>query len=423
MRFNLFAMAAIMAVSNALQFNEVEEEFELPQTFDDVNDEIDYAEAYSYDDDEIDQDLAELDADLDLEAECPHKAAAPAAGGCGKCPTSDYEEGVKAKTQAALWDTYGSDKLRGKQLGGCLTSYNKGPVAAGGAGGCSGGCGGGAPAGGCGGGGHHHGGCNNLCDKAKEIIDKAKTTKCMKASQKDRQIEELRRKIEDKNKEVVKSKDEAAKMIEDMRKDCNQRFQKDQFATLTKDFQEMRGTMEKLLKSKKGEDAENAQLKQCLAAANCELKHLKEKVEEAEACPNKKGKGKKCGTLADGDKGFDDEPEDGEDCPVSTQILRARARNALAKLHAREQEHCHQCANRLTCCGTGPACPCGTQAGPGCPQKLTLRNDCKQSPCQETCNASPCGGAAAAAPAAAGPKTVQLRLSGSTPAAAPAEKK
>ena len=49
----------------------------------------------------------------------------------------------------------------------------------------------------------------------------------MKASAKDRQIEELRRKIEDKNKEVVKSKDEAAKMIEDMRKDCNQKFQKD----------------------------------------------------------------------------------------------------------------------------------------------------------------------------------------------------
>ena len=89
----------------------------------------------------------------------------------------------------------------------------------------------------------------------------------MKASAKERQIEELRRKIEDKNKEVVKSKDDAAKMIEDMRKDCNSKFQKDQFSNLSKDFTEMKGTMEKLLKSKKGEDAENSKLKEALKSA------------------------------------------------------------------------------------------------------------------------------------------------------------
>lgn len=259
----------------------------------------------------------------------------------------------------------------------------------------------------------------------------------MKASAKDRQIEELRRKIEDKNKEVVKSKDDAAKMIEDMRKDCNQKFQKDQFANLSKDFTEMKGTMEKLLKSKKGEDAENSKLKECLASAQCEIKFLKAKIQEKEdkekeekECESsddeKKCKKSKCDKkkdcdkkkngdkkkAKDGDKGFDDDAEGSDECPVSTTILRARARNALGKLHAREQEHCHQCANRLTCCGTGPACPCGTPSDPGCPQKLMMRPDCKQSPCNETCNSSPCGGAKPAAAAAAGPKTVQLRLSG-----------
>ena len=170
----------------------------------------------------------------------------------------------------------------------------------------------------------------------------------MKASAKDRQIEELRRKIEDKNKEVVKSKDEAAKMIEDMRKDCNAKFQKDQFSNLSKDFTEMKGTMEKLLKSKKGEDAENSKLKECLASAQCEIKFLKEKIkkkeeeeEEEENCDKKKKckdkkKGCKGGDEKDGDKGFDDEADGEDGCPVSTQLLRARARNALGKLHARE---------------------------------------------------------------------------------------
>lgn len=360
MRFNLYqtlTLAAVMAAKTlAVAFIEEEETFDLPQTFDE-RDDYDFAEAYNQDvDEEIDQDLAELD----VEADCPHKSHAPGApsgcGGCKQaCPPSDYEEGVKAKTQAALWDTWGTHKLNGKNLGGCLQNYCKGPVPTGGAGGC------GAPA--CSACAakppcgcdkkdddkKKEGGCNHLCDKAKEIIQKAKTTKCMKASAKDRQIDELRRKIEDKNKEVVKSKDDAAKMIEDMRKDCNAKFQKDQFSTLSKDFTEMKGTMEKLLKSKKGEDAENSKLKECLASAQCEIKFLKEKIkkkeeeeEEEENCDKKKKCKKGCkkdckdGDSKDGDKGFDDENDEGSDCPASTQLLRARARNALSKLHARE---------------------------------------------------------------------------------------
>ena len=164
----------------------------------------------------------------------------------------------------------------------------------------------------------------------------------MKASAKERQIEELRRKIEDKNKEVVKSKDDAAKMIEDMRKDCNSKFQKDQFSNLSKDFTEMKGTMEKLLKSKKGEDAENSKLKECLASANCEIKFLKAKIKDFEDKENeekdcessddekKKCKKSKCdkdkkkkdddkkSKTKNGDKGFDDDPEGSDECPVST---------------------------------------------------------------------------------------------------------
>ena len=84
MRFNLYqtlTLAAIMAAKTlAVTFIEEEETFDLPQTFDE-RDDYDFAEAYNQDvDEEIDQDLAELD----VEADCPHKSHAPGApsGGC-----------------------------------------------------------------------------------------------------------------------------------------------------------------------------------------------------------------------------------------------------------------------------------------------------------------------------------------------------
>lgn len=49
MRFNLyhtFAMAALSAMVNAVHFKEEEEQFELPQLFDD-RDDFDFAEAYN----------------------------------------------------------------------------------------------------------------------------------------------------------------------------------------------------------------------------------------------------------------------------------------------------------------------------------------------------------------------------------------
>jgi len=225
-------------------------------------------------------------------------------------------------------------------------------------------------------------------------------------------------------------------MISEMRKDCSQRYQKDQFSTLSKDFSDLKNTMERLLKEKKREDAENQKLRGELADAKCDAKTLKVKM-ESDGSRRLRRRGNGSGGDGEGSggdgEGYDDEAEDfGDGCPTSTNILRMRARNALGKLHAREQEHCSQCANRLTCCGSGPACPCGTKSGPGCPQKLTMRPDCKVSPCHENCNASPCGSPCGASPCgspcakpcgspcatpcgsgcSSGAKTVQLRLSG-----------
>jgi len=174
-------------------------------------------------------------------------------------------------------------------------------------------------------------------------------------------------------------------MISEMRKDCSQRYQKDQFSTLSKDFSDLKNTMERLLKDKKREDAENQKLRSELADAKCDAKTLKVKMESDGSRRSRRrgsgsggdgegsggdgegsgGDGEGSGGDGEGSggdgEGYDDEAEDfGDGCPTSTNILRMRARNALGKLHAREQEHCSQCANRLTCCGSGPACPCGT---------------------------------------------------------------
>mmetsp|Transcript_18565 Transcript_18565/g.24975 ORF Transcript_18565/g.24975 Transcript_18565/m.24975 type:complete len:181 (+) Transcript_18565:139-681(+) len=179
MRFNLyqtFAMAAVLAYGSlAVSTNDdIDEELiGLPQIFDE-RDDFGFAESYNFDgDEEYDDTLAEVDG----EADCPckdgeHKhhhhaatlasaSASPCGGGCK--PPSEYEEGVKAKVQSALWDTHANSKLQGKSMG-CLQSYNQGIPAPKSGGGCGGGCGGGAPpqggcSGGCGGGAQMGGQC------------------------------------------------------------------------------------------------------------------------------------------------------------------------------------------------------------------------------------------------------------------------
>jgi len=68
-------------------------------------------------------------------------------------------------------------------------------------------------------------------------------------------IEELRRKMDEKNKEVTKVKDESAGWISDMTKDCNKRFETSEIATLTKDFGDLQGAMEGLVKTRSDKKA------------------------------------------------------------------------------------------------------------------------------------------------------------------------
>ena len=73
-----------------------------------------------------------------------------------------------------------------------------------------------------------------MCEKAKKIIAKAKAkTKGKKSAgpagpgdcgASAKLIEDLRRKVEDKNKDAIKVKEESVQQIADMQKDCNQRF-------------------------------------------------------------------------------------------------------------------------------------------------------------------------------------------------------
>ena len=92
---------------------------------------------------------------------------------------------------------------------------------------------------------------------------------------------------------------------------------------------------------------------------------------EVDADADKEGKGEGFSEGLDGD------------CAPSTDKLRRDAREALAKLHAREQEHCAQCAGRLTCCSTGGACPCGSGSA-------FTGSACGAS-CGNVCGARTCG--------------------------------
>ena len=105
---------------------------------------------------------------------------------------------------------------------------------------------------------------------------------------------------------------------------------------------------------------------------------------DSEADSEKEGKG----------EGFSEGLDDGK-CAPSTDKLRRDAREALARLHAREQEHCAQCAGRLTCCSTGGACPCG--AGYGCGAGCGYRPACGTT-CGATCARPACGAVMAVQP-------------------------
>jgi len=104
----------------------------------------------------------------------------------------------------------------------------------------------------------------------------------------EREIAELRKKIDAKNKEIIKCRDDTANSIDLMRKDCASRFQKEEMKNLTKDFGALKGTMEKLIKAKKGEDDSHTKLRTDLSKTHTEVKNLKGvimKEEDACCCP------------------------------------------------------------------------------------------------------------------------------------------
>lgn len=248
-----------------------------------------------------------------------------------------------------------------------------------------------------------------------KIITDAQNAACKATAnrispQKQRQINELRKKIEDKNREICKVRDDTAKKLDDMRKDCNSRQQKEEMKGLVKDFGDLKGTMQKLIEQKKKGDGAEAQLRDELSKTRGDAKKLKGEIEKAEdkcCCPEKKEKD------PSGD-GYDDDadPLNENGCPVSTIVLRQRARDALQKLAAREQEHCAMCKSRLTC-GSGPACPCGTP-NPCGGESLQMRKECDNADCAakgNDCGGS-CGKTGGGASSDAKPKTVQVRVKG-----------
>ena len=140
MRFNLYhvcAMAAVFAVgSKAITLKQTNDDNELAECYadeyadlcdwdgdqfaeedceqqdvdlaetDDCQDEEDLAQFENCDDDLVD--LAEVQDDIEGDefAEVEGKASTP-------CHAKDYEEGVKAKVQSALWNAHGDAMLNG----------------------------------------------------------------------------------------------------------------------------------------------------------------------------------------------------------------------------------------------------------------------------------------------------------------------
>ena len=116
---------------------------------------------------------------------------------------------------------------------------------------------------------------------------------------------------------------------------------------------------------------------------------------DSEADSEKEGKG----------EGFSEGLDDGV-CAPSTDKLRRDAREALARLHAREQEHCAQCAGRLTCCSTGGACPCGAgSAFTGSACGASCGNVCGARPACGTGCGTGCGAPVGCARPACAPMT------------------
>ena len=53
---------------------------------------------------------------------------------------------------------------------------------------------------------------------------------------------------------MCKARDDAAKKIEAMRKDCDARVKDNEIKSLSKDFSELKGNMEKLIKQRAGDN-------------------------------------------------------------------------------------------------------------------------------------------------------------------------
>ena len=106
MRFNLYhaaSMAAVLAFgAKAIMIQQ--------------EDDLDLAECYYADEFACDDAFAEINADSE---HCHKPTPCPAcAAAAGKSPSisADYEEGVKAKVQAALWAAHAENKLRGQPV-------------------------------------------------------------------------------------------------------------------------------------------------------------------------------------------------------------------------------------------------------------------------------------------------------------------
>lgn len=107
---------------------------------------------------------------------------------------------------------------------------------------------------------------------------------------------------------------------------------------LVNDFGALKGTMQKLIKQKKGDDALGSKLTEDLSKHHGEIKSLKghvQKTKDACCCPEGIDKAKALAGAGRGD-GYDDDADYENGCAVSTIVLRQRARDALAMLNARE---------------------------------------------------------------------------------------